>query len=184
MNLRLKLLVGFAAAVPVAVVILRLLGLVIPYGIPGNSMAPTIEPGDRDLMEGFSYLLHKPKRGDVVVFEARNLDILKDGVRYVKRVAGLPGEEIYIRDGQLCINDKVVELINGAGRIEFSNPPSVGNLTSSSEPMKIPADCYFLLGDNSTNSLDSRYFGCVSRKLIKGKIAFCYWPLSRAGAVQ
>jgi signal peptidase I len=147
-------------------------------------MAPTIEPGDKDLMEGFSYLLHKPERGDVVVFEANAQDFLKDGVRYVKRIAGLPGEELYIRDGQLYVNGKVVKLVNRVGQIEYSNPPSIGNLTSSNEPIKIPADCYFLLGDNSTNSLDSRYWGCVPRKLIKGKIAFCYWPLSRAGAVK
>jgi len=184
MSKRLKILIILAAAVPLTLVTLRLFGLVVPFLVPQKSMTPAIAGGDNLIMEGFTYLTRKPARGDIVVFTADGIPPLEDGVTYVKRVVGLPGERIRISDGALYINESIVELKNKDGVIRYVNWPSSPYLSSSNSNVIVPNDVYFLLGDNSSNSLDSRFWGFLPAKSLRGRMWFCYWPPQNVGAVK
>ena len=143
-------------------------------------MAPAIEKGNHVLMEGMTYLRRAPRRGDVVVFRTEGIDLAQPDTVYVKRVVGEPGDRLLLSDGKLFINDQLMVLTNVAGPINYSSLPLFGAQTN----LTVPAGCYFVLGDNSLNSLDSRMWGCVPRGNIMGRISYCYWPLDRIGAVQ
>ena len=109
-------------------------------------MTPAIAGGDHIVMEGFTYLTRKPARGDIVVFRANGIPPLEDGMTYVKRVVGLPGERIRISEGALYINESIVELKNKEGAIRYANWPSFKYLSSSNDNIVIPSRDYFLLG--------------------------------------
>ena len=141
-----------------------------PFWIPSRSMEPTLQISDRIIVTKFSYWLSEPKRGDVVVFEYP-LDTSKDDV---KRVIGLPGEKIEIRDSKLYINDILVEEPYLPTELKF---PDFG-------PVEVPENAYFMMGDNRNNSIDSRDWGFVERELLIGKSQFIYWPLDRIGRVK
>lgn len=181
-----KVLIGLAVvgAIFVGLVIaLRLFGLVRPFSVPTGGMAPAISPGDHVMLESFTFLSRGPRRGDVVCFKTDGISMLPPGQIYVKRLAGEPGEHLRISDGKLYINDKYVAMSNAAGQISRLLPPPVG-VTPLITDKSIPNGYYFVLGDNSTNSLDSRFWGCVSRGNILGRIWFCYWPPQRVGKVK
>jgi signal peptidase I len=184
MSKRLKVLVALAVLVPVTLVALRLFGLVIPFLVPQKSMTPAIAAGGRTIMEGFTYLTRKPARGDIVVFRAKGIPHLEDGVTYVKRVVGLPGERIRISDGTLYINESIVELKNNDGVIRYANWPGSTYLSSSNDSVVIPEGDYFLLGDNSSDSLDSRFWGFLPAKSIRGRMWFTYWPPQNIGVIK
>lgn len=143
-------------------------------------MTPEISPGDRLLM--LRLLFRQPHRGDIVVFNTADIVGLPEDQFYVKRVVGEPGEQVRIADGKLYINGAVVTLSNRFGNIEYL--PPIGTMIPPHTEMKIPSGAYFVVGDNSTNSYDSRYYGCVPRANIKGRIILCYWPLDKFGRVQ
>src|SRR5215468_10172842 len=94
-------------------ILLRAAGWVIPFSIPYRDMAPALSPGDHIFMEGLSFLVRKPRRGEIVVFR-NNVPGLGLAFR-VKRIAGLPGEHLRIVDGRLYINDNLVVLTNASG---------------------------------------------------------------------
>jgi signal peptidase I len=102
---------------------------------------------------------------------------------YVKRVAGEPGDHLRISGGNLFINDKQVVLSNALGEITYQFPDRASGMPPQTD-LTVPADQYFVLGDNSTNSFDSRFWGCVPAENILGRIAFCYAPSSRIGGVK
>jgi signal peptidase I len=186
MNLATKLLLG--ASILGTVVILgligcRIAGLLIPYQVPGGSMAPTIQPGDCVIMEGFSYRFGVLQRGDLIVFSTDGIKQFPKPTVFVKRFAGQPGETLAIREGNLLVNGSPVVLRNAAGPITYIGDlhPFPKNLA---EPIVVPPNSYFVLGDNSANSFDSRYWGAVSAKNIRGRVWFRYWPLSRLGLVE
>lgn len=181
---RVKCLIVLAAVptfIYVSLVILRLLGLFYPFRIPVGSMAPALSKGDQVVAEGITFLERSPRRGDIVVFKTDHIEGLDSGSFYMKRVAGLPGEHVAISDGKLFINDKLAVLTNYDGQIVYDAPP---NATLVQTNVIVPAHCYYLLGDNSTNSYDSRFFGSISRKEILVRIVFCYWPPARIGIVR
>lgn len=166
----------------VLLVICRVFGLIAPFSVPTAGMAPTIQPGDHVLSEGFTYLACRPGRGDVVVFQTDGIAWLPPAT-FVKRLAGLPGDRVRIADGRLFINDLPVSLSNSVGANIYRVP-------AGSEPaapwtnVTVPAGHYYVLGDNSTNSADSRFWGCVPACNIKGRIVLCFWPPHRMGAVR
>lgn len=102
---------------------------------------------------------------------------------YVERVAGEPGDRVCISEGKLFVNNKHALLSNSVGQIVYDLPPQVALFPPTTE-LTVPNGCYFVLGDNSTNSFDSRFWGSVPRKNIIGRISFCYWPPQRAGKVK
>lgn len=134
--------------------------------VVGSSMSPTLHDGDLVQVDRFSYHLYPPTRGDVV-----RLSFPGDPEQeyYVKRLIGLPGEEVVIRDRQIYINGAVL---------------SEGYLFNNKVPMNdgkwvLAPDQYFVMGDNRAASNDSRIFGPVERRFIHGAIRFIVWPTER-----
>lgn len=181
-----KCLIAFGL-VPVliygALVVLRLLGLFCPYGVPSGSMAPAVSAGDDVIMEGLTYLVRSPRRGDIVVINSDDTGLPGPRTHYIKRVVGVPHDHLLISGGNLFIDDKLVTLSNNEGRIVYDTPTN--RVWSSLQTnVIVPRGYYYLLGDNSTNSYDSRYYGSIPGKDILGRVAFCFWPFSRIGIVK
>jgi signal peptidase I len=141
------------------------------FYIPSESMVPTLEVGDRVLVNKLADRLHDPNRFDIEVFEApegTETDEIKD---LVKRVIGLPNETIEGRDGRIYIDGKVLE--------EPFLP--AGTQSRTFGPVKVPPDHYFMLGDNRQYSKDSTYFGPIQRRAMIGRVFLRIWPLNRIG---
>jgi signal peptidase I len=152
--------------------------VVKPYRIPSESMAATLVPRDRVLVNRVVYRLHEPGRGDVVVIDSAAV-----GRILIKRVVGLPGETISVDDGALYVDGRrldepYVHRVNG--QTEPTEPfRGTGQPWSLERPYKVPSGHYFLMGDNRTVSDDSRDWGPAPRREIIGEAFFTYWPLSR-----
>jgi len=147
------------------------------FYIPSESMVPTLEIGDRVLVNKLSYDLHDVNRGDIVVFEApagtRTAEI-KD---LVKRVVGLPGETIAGRQGEIYIDGKVLDepwLPEGTQSRQFQCTEQLGCVDG-----RVPADSVFVLGDNRLQSKDSTYFGPIADEGIVGRAFVRIWPIDR-----
>ena len=184
-NERTKLVVTLVlipACVIGALIVLRIVGLLWPFNVPTGAMTPAVSAGDHVVMEGMTFLARKPRRGDIVVFRTDGIGSLPPTQFYVKRIAGEPGDHLRILDGKVFINDKQVSLSNAAGEIAYY-PPRAMTIPPKTD-LTVPDGCYFVLGDNSTNSFDSHYWGSVPRGNIIGRISFCYWPLQRVGGVK
>lgn len=134
------------------------------FVIPTGSMETTIMPNDRVFVNKFIYRFTEPERGDIIVFKYP-VDPTKD---YVKRLIGLPGETIEMRNGVVYINNKPL-------KEPYLTQPSTGNYG----PITVEKGHYFMLGDNRDNSEDSRYWGQLPAKNIKGKVFLRFWPLNR-----
>lgn len=159
----LELIESVAVAILLAVVI-RLF-ILAPFYIPSGSMEPTLRIGDRIIVSKISYLFTEPQRGDIVVFRYP-LDPSRD---FVKRLVGLPGETVSLRNGQLYINGKPVPEDYLPKDMKFAD----------FGPVRVPAGYYFVLGDNRNNSDDSRVWGPLPRQNIIGKAVLVYWPPQR-----
>jgi signal peptidase I len=139
------------------------------FYIPSGSMEPTLNIGDRILVDKLSYHLHAVHRGDIIVFARPPGETLEPGVNdLVKRVIGLSGETISGQNGQVYINGKPLA--------EPWLPKGV--VTGNFSPVKIPKGFYFVMGDNRDFSSDSRVFGPISGSLIVGRVVMRIWPLS------
>lgn len=174
-------------------------GIVQNFKIEGSSMEPSLHsgqyilvnklvyfhfdvnapmrllPGNADLPEEVVYPFHTPERGDVIVFEYPN-DPRKD---YIKRVIGLPGESVAIRDGHVFINDQMID-----------EPYLQGAMTSCSTnascgigPVVVPADALFVMGDNRANSSDSREWDALPLENVIGQAWILYYPVKDWGMV-
>ena len=142
-----------------------------PVRVEGTSMLPRLEDSDRLFINKFVYHISAIERGDVVVFHYPR-DPEKS---YIKRVIGLPGDRIWIAQGEVWVNGK--PLHEGYVPEEFRDNRSMAE-------MIVPANRYFMMGDHRSISSDSREFGAVERPLIYGKAVFIYWPAKDAGAVR
>lgn len=166
--------VAVGAVVALAIT-LRVTGLLVPYQIPTGAMHPAIRIGDCVAVEGFTYLLGSPRRGDMIVFRTKDIPAIGNDEVYVKRLAGLPGDRLRITDGQLHVNGRpIVFPPAGAARVRYLNAGSF--LRTPTDEIVVPPDNYFVLGDNSANSADSRYWGLVPKAAVQGKVWFRYWP--------
>jgi len=181
-----KVLIVFAAVCGVfgaTLVTLRIFGLIYPFYIPTGSMSPAVSPGDHVIMEGLTFLERKPHRGDVVAFKSDGIVSLQSATIYDKRIVGEPGEHLRISEGKLYINDVRVVITNGAGEISYPLTEQLKSFDPKTD-VTVPEGQYFVIGDNSTNSFDSRFWGCLPAKNIMGRIWFCYWPPQRIGKVR
>lgn len=159
----------------------RICGLVRTFVVSTGGMTPTISAGDKILMENVTFLKREPRRGDIVVFDTTGISGLRQDSFFVQRVAGEPGDRVRITEGKLYINERRLSLSNATGEIVYIAPPigAPGHIQTT-----VPENTYYTLGDNPANSLDSRYFDCVPRKNIIGRIIYCYSPAKRAGPVK
>ncbi|GGB39530.1 signal peptidase I [Lentibacillus populi] len=147
------------------------------YVVDGESMEPTLNDGNLLMVNKVVYNLKDVDRFDVIVFHANKQN------DYVKRVIGLPGDEIVYQDDKLYINGKYVEEnflepfrdVNEA--TPFTKDFALQEITGAS---KVPEGKLFVMGDNRDNSLDSRSFGFISVEQLVGKVDIKYWPLSQA----
>ena len=179
---------GVFAVVAVALALLVQAFLVKPYRIPSESMASTLRPGDRVLVNRVVYRLREPHRGDIIVFrypEDRH-------VAFIKRVVGAPGDTLTVREGRLWVNGRPAfepyvhrtadrpDPTAGSGPVAGSTMREPWSLA---RPYTVPADSFFVMGDNRTDSVDSRFWGTVPRADIIGEGFFVYWPLGRWAAL-
>jgi signal peptidase I len=168
------------------IVVLRTLGLLIPYRAPTASMVPALHTGDQFIMEGFTYLWRKPARGDIAVFETKGIATINKDQIYFKRVVGEPGDRLRLDEGKLFVNDKLTSLRNCEGEIQYTYafPGEIRLLKSSTDVVTVPEGKYFVIGDNTANSFDSRNWGFVAAENIKGRACFRYWPWEAWGRLE
>ena len=147
------------------------------FFIPSGSMLPTLQIGDRIVVDKLSYRLHGVGRGDIVVFRRPPLE-LADYTDLVKRVIGLPGDTIASVDGRIVVDGRFLAEPWLPDPPPETLPSPLAAAFSLNHPYRVPAGEYYVMGDNRTDSEDSRYFGPIPRRLIVGKMAFKAWPLS------
>jgi signal peptidase I len=153
------------------------------FYIPSESMRPTLNVGDRVLVNKMSYRLHDVNRGDIVVFETPpNAEDANGRIKdLVKRVIALPGETIETRDGVVHVNGRQLEepyLRNG---VKTCAPNSSPGTCADVEPTAIPSDHVFVMGDNRGASKDARSFGAIEESSIVGRVFVRIWPLNDLG---
>ena len=141
--------------------------------IPTGSMENTIMSHSRVIGSRLSYIKDDPERGDIVIFRYPD----NEKVYYVKRVIGLPGETVEVKDGKVYINGSDTPL---------DEPYLPEPMEGSYGPYEVPEGCYFMMGDNRNNSLDARFWDnkFVAKNKIVAKVLFCYYPFNRIGKVN
>jgi signal peptidase I len=169
-----------------------------PFKVPTGAMSPTIrgntrneqgveETGDHLFVAMTAYWFSKPKRGDIVVFRTDGMDGMSPSQRgqiYIKRVVALPEDRVSIEMDRLCINGKPLEEPPIFKKLDCPPLPIPQNLLADGKVFEVPADCYFVMGDNRGNSYDSRSWGPVPAKNIMGRATKIYWPPERAGNIE
>src|SRR3984893_783873 len=142
-----------------------------PVKVEGTSMAPLLSDQERIFINKFVYHFEPIERGDVIVFWYP-LDRSKS---FIKRVVGLPGDQVEIRRGRVYINGK---------SLEEPYVPSQYIDTAAYGPVQVPREEYFVMGDHRISSNDSRIFGPVPSAFIYGKTVFAYWPWTQFGSIS
>jgi len=161
--------------------------IVRAYAIPSSSMYPTLQEGDRIFVNKFIYMLRGPYYGDIVVFKTPKIIYSPDKPEFVKRVVGLPGDEIEIRHpplspwGHLLIDGLPPPKGNPVRDIEYT---SRLNGTLFEGPKTVPPGEIYVFGDNSANSYDSRVWRGVPLENLRGKAFFRFWPPRRIGMLR
>jgi signal peptidase I len=147
------------------------------FSIPSKSMVPTLEEGDRVLVNKWSYRLHDIHRGDVVVF-TRPPEVTDTTIDdLIKRVVGLPGEHLTIVDGHVEIDGQPLDEPYLPAHVRTDN---VGPVTCPVEhPCVIPDGEIWVMGDNRINSEDSRWFGTIPESTVVGRAVLRIWPVTR-----
>ncbi len=145
--------------------------LVQAFYIPSESMLPTLHVEDRVLVNKLSYRLHDVERGDIVVFERPPSDTPSEIDDLIKRVVALPGETVEGRDGRVYVDGQP---------LDESYLPA-GSVTTNFGPELVPEGHLWVMGDNRTNSQDSRYLGPIDEDLVIGRAFVRIWPFSRLG---
>ena len=141
---------------------------------PSGSMENTIMTNDRVIGSRLSYKFSDPERGDIAIFRFPD----DESIYYVKRIIGLPGETVDVKDGAVYINGSETPL----------DEPYLKETMVPEEDMhfEVPEDSYFMMGDNRNYSYDARYWTntYVARDKIIAKVLFRYWPLNKMGRVE
>lgn len=171
----------YAEALVVALVLALIIRtfVVQAFKIPSESMLNTLQVGDHLLASKFAYGIKipftdryiyegaEPQRGDIIIFKYPN----DPSVDYIKRIIGVPGDMIEVRDKQLYRNGAPVK----EAYIRNTDPDGIEPLRDNYAPVRVPPDKYFVMGDNRDNSLDSRFWGFVDKSAIRAKAWRIYW---------
>lgn len=144
-----------------------------PFYVKGASMEPNFYDHEYLIINEIGYRFEEPKRGEVVVFKYPN----NTREYFIKRIVGLPGEKLEIKDGKVIIYNQE----HPQGVVLEEDYLSPWQQTNGHKIVELDLDEYYLLGDNRLSSLDSRSFGPVERRYIIGKVLFRGWPLSKVG---
>ncbi len=180
------LVIEIVETIVVALAVLAIVYLLAfqPHEVSGQSMdgIGKFHDGQYILTDKFTYKLREPKRGEVIVFQYP----LNTTYDYIKRIIGLPGETIKVKGGKVYIYNS--ENPNGFALNEdeylAKSVVTTGrSFAEEDKEIKIPADQYFVMGDNRPDSSDSRTWGLVPASDIIGKSFFRYWPPSEAGLI-
>lgn len=143
--------------------------------VDGHSMEPTLHHGDHLIVDKISYRFKEPSRYDIIVFPYQHAE----NVYYIKRIIGLPGEEVQVKDGCVYINgEKLADEHYGA---EIMNDPGI-----AANPIQLGEDEYFVLGDNRNHSSDSREasVGVLTREQLIGKAWVRIYPFDNLGVIR
>jgi signal peptidase I len=174
-------LVGVLVAAVVVAVLLRTF-IVATYSIPSGSMEPTLQIGDRIVVDKLAFHLHGVSTGDIIVFGTPHTEDCAGPpvANLVKRVIGLPGQTVSLSRGHVLINGKLLAQpwLPPAVRTETYPGPSFQPY-SLRHPFVVPQGDVYVMGDNRPESCDSRYWGPVPESTIVGKVDVRIWPLSR-----
>jgi signal peptidase I len=157
-----ELLETVISAGVIAFIIITFIGQVTV--VRGASMEPTLYNNERLIANKISYRFESPKRSEIIIFKPP-LEIKRN---YIKRIIGIPGDKIEIIKGEIYLNDNKLE----ENYIEYNSYEDVSAIL-------VPDDSFFVLGDNRSNSSDSRYWGFVPRKNVVGKAWVVFWPLNK-----
>ena len=178
----------YAEAIAIAILLALVIRTLIvqAFTIPSGSMMDTLLVGDYILVNKFLYGpelpvtdyrlpgLRHPVRGDIIVFKYPQ-DEKRD---FIKRIVGTPGDTVQVRGDQVFLNGQLLAesyVRRMEGPLGDRAQPSYCGYTYGCEPTVVPADSYFVMGDNRNNSQDSRYWGFVKKDKIKGKAFLVYW---------
>lgn len=145
------------------------------YLIPSGSMKPTLQINDRLIVDKISYNLINPHRGDIIVFTPPESVLSEENSRdpYVKRVIGLPGEKVEVKEGRVYINDRPLAETYIAEQPDYNWDAKI-----------VPNNSYLVLGDNRNHSYDGHIWGFVKRDRIIGKAIVRFWPLDRVSSLS
>ncbi len=143
--------------------------------VSGQSMETTLQDGDNLIVDKISYRFHDPSRYDIIVFPYK----YEENTFYIKRIIGLPGETVQVKDGYTYINGK--KLTSDIYGREVMDEPGIAE-----EPIKLGSDEYFVLGDNRNHSQDSRdpYVGVLKRSDLMGRAFVGIYPLNKFGVIK
>lgn len=144
-----------------------------PYEIPSGSMEQTIEVGDRVFSEKVSYMFGDPVQGDIITFE----DPADSERVLIKRVIATGGQTVDLRDGVVYVNGTPLDEPYAQGK------PSYDLNSGITYPYTVPEGYVWVMGDNRTNSADSRAFGAIPLESVTGHAVLRYWPLDRFGGL-
>lgn len=146
--------------------------IMAPFKIPSGSMHPTLIEGDRILVNKFIYHFREPHRGEIIVFRYP-----EDPKRpFIKRLAAVGGDTVEIRDGNVIVNGAPLD---GAGIFTTNHYYNQGINGEAGKVITVPPGSYYVLGDNSASSHDSRFWGFVPKRLLIGQAMCIFWPLTR-----
>jgi len=159
------------ASIVLVVIIIRIF-FVDPVRVDGHSMDTTLQNGEIMLLNKIIYKRHDIKRFDIVVI-SENKKLI------IKRVIGLPGETVEYKKNELYINGEKIDDPYPSTKTEDFKIEDIGHV-------KVPGDTYFVMGDNRSNSLDSRYsaVGVINKSQILGRAKIIIWPINRFGSVK
>ena len=165
--------------VPVRILIAKNVrsNIVQAFKIPTQTMVPTLLPGDRIFVDKKVYLSELPKRGDLVVFKSTQ----QSQTAFIKRLVGLPGEVLEIKNGKIVVNGQILMAPEAIADKFYYNRGAYGKAETI---VRIPEGSYYVLGDNSVSSQDSRYWGFLPKANIIGKAYKIYFPFKRSGPVK
>lgn len=197
-NSVIKEVLSWVEVIVVAIALALLLNnfIIINARVPSGSMENTIQPGDRLLGLRLTYLWSEPQRGDIVVFRYPIDEAQGHKTNFIKRIIGLPGETVEIRDAKVYIDGSETPLDEPYLKDEW-------RVLNDGITFKVPEGCYLMLGDNRNNSKDARYwaseayslgladtpeeawnnFTFIKRGKILGKAYVRYWPLNKISSL-